>query len=360
MAFDVTAKLRCIATSVALLLTLSLPAQAQMQRALGIDATGFKQPVPAFAVMVPQGWQTKGGVIWGSKDPCNTYGYELSWAAMSRDQRYGVAILPSMRWTDRQVSGGRSCAVMQIGSARDALAAMVSRMLPQAQMLDYRQRPDFTQGTGLQPGQFDLGNGAWMKSHVDAGEALFGFSDDRGNPMRVAVALTLVAYETYMPGGGVMADFRSVTGETLPAWVAFAPDGELDMNMSEQMRLSIQINPSWQKQISAHQRKIDGDNRRTQANIANINRDANEYVARLGREGHESRMKAMDRSSQSWSDMMNERENWRDTDGSRLNAPVGGENLWRLDNGDFVSTDNHNFNPLESTGQFGTQLQRWE
>lgn len=361
MAFIFAAKLRHVATLVALSLMCALPVKAQMQRALGVDATGFKQPVPAFAVTVPQGWQAKGGVIWGSRDPCNTYGYELSWVAMSQDQRYGVAILPSMRWTNSQApAGGRQCAVMQIGSARDAIAAMVSRMLPQAQMLDYRQRPDYLQGSARKPAQHDLGNGAWMKSHVDAGEALFSFVDDRGNPMRLSVGLILTAFETYMPGGGVMPDHRSVIGETLPAWVAFAPDGELDMNMSEQMRQSIQINPAWQQQITAHQAKINGDNRRTQANIANINRDANAYVSRLSREGHENRMRAMDRTSQSWSDMMNERERWRDTNGSQLNAPMGGANMWRLDNGDYVSTDNHNFNPLASTGQFGTQLQRWE
>lgn len=341
-------------------LVFAVPVQAQMQRALGVDATGFKQPVPAFAVTVPQGWQTKGGVVWGSKDPCNTYGFDVSWAAISPDQRYGVAILPSMRWTEQQVPGGRNCAVMQIGSARDAISKMVSRMMPQAQMLDYRARPDFTKDTPLQPGQFDLGGGAWMKTHVDAGEALFGFTDERGNPMRASVGLTVTAYETFLPGGGVMPDMRTIVGETLPAWIAFAPDGQLNMNMSEQMRQSIQINPAWQREIDKHKKVINGDNRRTQTNIANINRDADAYVSRLSREGHQSRMDAMDRGSQSWSDMMLERERWRDTDGGQVVAPMGGENLWRLDDGNYASTNDHNFNPLESTGQFGTQLQRWE
>ncbi len=331
-----------------------------MQRAMGVDATGGAQPVPAFSVTVPHAWKAQGGILWGSRDPCNRYGYEFSWSAMSQDQRYGVALLPAIRWTDGAAGSSQGCAVLQVSSAQDAIAAMVKRLLPQAQMLDYRPRPDFTQGTGIQPGQFDLGGGAWIKTHVDAGEALFGFADDKGNPMRVAVSLMAVAHETYLPGGGVMPDMRSVQGETLPAWVAFAPDGQLDLQMSAQMRDSIQFNPDWQRVIQNHHAKIDGDNRRTQANISAINRDANAYVARLGQEGFKNRMDAIDRNSASWSDMINERENWRDTDGSRLNAPVGGDNLWRLDNGNYVSTDDHNFNPLESTGQFGTQLQRWE
>lgn len=359
MVFFLNASVRSSLVIVAMALFMALPVHAQMQRALGVDATGFRQPVPAFAVTVPQNWKPKGGIIWNVQDPCSTYGYEFSWAALSPDERYGVAILPSLRWTNTRMSGPRQCAVMQIGSARDAIAAMVGRMLPKAQMLDYRQRPDYLEGSSTRAQQYDLGGGAWMKSHVDAGEALFSFADERGNPMRITVGLILTAFETYMPGGGVMPDMRSVVGETMPAWAAFAPDGELNMNMSEQMRKSIQINPAWMKEIQAHQRKINGDNRRTQNNIANINRETNEFISRLSQEGHENRMAAMDQSSADWSDMMLERENWRDTDGSQINTPVGGDNLWRLDNGALVSTDDHNFNPLESTGQFGVQLERW-
>lgn len=345
-----------------LVLVFSSGARAQMQRALGVDETGFKQPVPAFSVIVPQSWQPKGGVFWGSQDPCNRYGYEMSWAALSPDERYGVAILPAMRWiaSPQQSSGLPQCAVLQIGSVRDAIAIMVGRMNPKAQIIDYRQRPDFIQEAGLQPSHFDLGQGAWMKTHVDAGEALFSFLDDQGRPMRMTVGLALVVHETFMPGGGVMPDMRMMQGETLPAWLAFAPDGELDTNFSEKMRRSIEMNPEWHNRIMQHHAKINGDNRRTQANISQINRETNDYISRLSREGHENRMRAMDRTSEAFSHVINDREVWRDTDGSRLNAPIGGENLWRLDNGDYVSTDDYNFNPLEQTGQFGTQLERWD
>lgn len=339
---------------------MALPAQAQMQRAMGIDATGFGQPVPAFAVTVPQGWQTQGGIIWGNSNMCNPYGYDYSWSAMSTDQRYGVAVLPAVRWTNSAQSGVQGCPVLNINSSRDAINTIVKHLLPKAQMIDYRQRPDFLQEIGAQPSQFDLGYGAWMKTHVDAGEALFGFTDERGTQMRVTVGLVIAAHETFMPGGGVMADMRFIQGQTFPAWLAFAPDGQLDMAMSEQMRTSIQINPAWQKEINNHHRKIDKGNRQTQANISKINRDTNSYISRLNTDSHNKRMAAMDRSSRQFSDTMLERDNWRDTDGSRLNAPSGGANMWRLDNGDLVTTDDHNFNPLQSTGQFGTQLERWE
>ena len=132
------------------------------------------------------------------------------------------------------------------------------------------------------------------------------------------------------------------------------------MPLSEQMRNSLQFNPEWQRDILKHRQAIDKSNRRTQAAINKSNRDTNTYISRLNRDSFDKRMAAMDRSSEQFSDMMLERDNWRDTDGSRLKAPAGGANMWRLDNGDYVSTDDHNFNPLESTGQFGTQLERWE
>lgn len=341
-------------------LAASLPSFAQMQQVLGIDATGFGQPVPAFAVTVPQGWQTRGGVHWNIRDTCNPYGYDFSWAAISRDERYGVAILPAVRWVSTPGNGVRQCPVMQLSSVRDVIAAMVNRMMPQAQMLDYRQRPDYLQETGVQPSRYDLGGGSYMATHVDAGEALFGYTDERGTPMRATVGLVVMVHETFMPGGGVIADMRHFQGQTLPAWLAFAPDGELNMTVSEQMRQSMKMNPAWQRQIMQHHAKINGDNRRTQTNIANINRETNEFISRLSQQGHENRMQAMDRAGEAFTNSIHERELWRDTDGSKLNAPVGGENLWRLDNGDYVSTNDFNFNPLEQTGQFGTQLERWE
>lgn len=343
-----------------LLFLLPVTGHTQMQRVLGIDAAGGTQPIPAFSVAVPQGWQSKGGIVWNVNDPCNRYGYDFSWAALSPDNKYGVAILPSVRWTGQNMSGYQTCPVMNLTSARDVISAMVSRIMPQAQMLDYRQRPDFVREVGLRPGHTNLAAGAWMKTHVDAGEALFGFAGDTGIPMRMSIGLVVTLHETFMSGQGITADMRFVQGESLPAWLAFAPDGELNMSFAEQMRGSIQINPAWQRTILQHRAKINNDNTRTSRNIADINRKTNSYISRLSREGHENRMRAMDRSSEAFSNMMLERENWRDTDGTRLNAPMGGENMWRLDNGEYVSTDDHNFNPLQSTGQFGTQLERWE
>ncbi len=342
-----------------LILTMASGAQAQMQRVLGVDGQGFKQPVPAFAVMVPQGWQPRGGVFWNVQDRCNPYGYLFNWAAMSPDERYGVAVLPAMRWITTDHAQGQPCPVLRVNSARDALAQMIGQMQPDAQMIDYRPRPDFLHEMGLQPSQTDLGGGAWAKIHVDAGEALFGFNNDQGQPMRMTVGLAIVVNETFMPGGGVTADFRFLQGQSLPAWLAFAPDGELNMQIAEQMRKSVQINPEWQNRITQHQSKINKDNARTQTNIANINRETSEYVSKLSREGHENRMRALDRSGEAFSNVISDRELWRDSDGSKLNAPMGGDNMWRLDNGNYVSTNDPNFNPLSQTGQFGTQLERW-
>ncbi|MEM6940697.1 MAG: hypothetical protein AAF943_06550 [Pseudomonadota bacterium] len=360
MAFLFFALLKRHVAAVLFALGFALPAAAQFQQVLGMDANGFGRPVPAFAVTVPQGWQSKGGIVWGNQSMCNRYGYDFSWAAMSPDQRYGVAMLPAVRWTSSAQSGVQGCAVLQIGSARDAIQAILSRLLPQAQIIDFRPRPDFLQEMGFKPSHFDLGHGAWMKTHVDAGEALIRFQSDQGAPMRMTMAILLSAHETFMSGGGVMADMRFIQGETLPAWIAFAPDGQLNMEIAEQIRRSVQVNPAWQKEILKHHRVINKDNARTNREIGRIRQDTNNYISRLNQESFDNRMAAMDRSSQQFSDMMLERENWRDTDGTRLNAPMSGENMWRLDDGNYVSTDDHNFNPLGSTGQFGTQLQRWE
>lgn len=335
--------------------------QAQMQRALGVDATGFGKPVPAFAVAVPQGWQARGGIIWNTNDPCSTYGYDFSWAAVSQDQRYGVAMVPAMRWMSTPPQNGmRACPVMQIGSARDAISTLVSRILPNAQMIDYRPRPDLIREIGVQPGQFDLGSGAWIRTHVEAGEGLFSYSDERGTPMRATLSLVAIANETFLPGNGIMPNFSSVVGETSPAWAAFAPDGELNLEMSEKMRLSVRLNPEWQQAIMDHQAKINGDNRRTTAKIGEINREASEFVGRLSQEGFESRGRAIERGRTAFLNTINEREVWRDTDGSTLNAPAGGTNMWRLDDGSYLSSDNPNLNPFEATGQFGTSLERLE
>ena len=64
-----------------------------------MDNQGFGQPMPAFSLMVPQHWQTEGGVVWSQSDPCNSMGYNFAFAAAAPDRRFGVAVLPSLSWS---------------------------------------------------------------------------------------------------------------------------------------------------------------------------------------------------------------------------------------------------------------------
>ena len=63
-----------------------------------MDPTGFKRPMVAVVALVPVGWRSRGGVVWGGSGACGS-GYAFDWSATSPDGAMSAAVFPSMQWS---------------------------------------------------------------------------------------------------------------------------------------------------------------------------------------------------------------------------------------------------------------------
>ena len=73
------------------------PDYMEFERTRIHDNIGFSQPVEAFSLLVPKGWDVDGGIIWNQPNtPCA--GNYMGIKAVSPDKKYSFEILPNYIW----------------------------------------------------------------------------------------------------------------------------------------------------------------------------------------------------------------------------------------------------------------------
>jgi hypothetical protein len=209
-----------------------------------VDASGFGRPMVAARVLVPSGWQGRGGVQWATR-PCQDPA-TFAWSAASPDGSSGVDFFPGQTWA-AGTSGSGDCAPGNFQTVRAYLEAHVQSRVPGARVLDYRARPDFLETSKE---HYDAlirmvnQSGTGMRAWVDAGEILYAF-ERNGVQMRgiAAAVATFYGAELANPLGG--APLWNLTGGTRGAFGAYAPDGQLDFAKVEAIRKSVKPDAAW-------------------------------------------------------------------------------------------------------------------
>lgn len=330
----------------------------RVQRMDIIDQNGFERPMVASTVFVPSGWVAQGGVVWNLQNPCGM-GYNVDFQAMSPDGRIGVHFFPmeQWQWNTTGMPATPGCPTVQITSVQQYLGNLVQRMRPGARMLDFRPRPDIAQELQALNSVTPMPLGE-MRAWVEAGEALIAY-DQNGVDMRETVMVAAVFNLMRMVGMAGMPPMDYLSGATLPGFAMRAPNGQLDFQIAEMIRRSVKENPQWMARISQHN-----------ANIASINvqgaRDRSQIIAQTGEEIR--RMQAdswrlssesFDRNSRETSEMIRGVETFNDPyHGGTVELDNTFNYHWQLQNGDYVLTNDANFNPAQYFNLSGQLLER--
>ena len=338
-----------------------------------VDATGFDRPIGAATMFIPHGWKTEGGVFWASDFMC-TNGYNIMWRATSPDGAMSLGIFPQTAWEFHSTGAGATrpgCQAMQIGSARDYLAASVQRSVPGARILDYRDRPDLVREIGFQSSRTPMPMGETQR-WAEGGEILFAFSEN-GLDMRGALAAvvqfdkmttdmssmyqndpTIVA----MPNAAQLRT-ESLSAYAHPGFVATAPNGRLNLGFFESLRKTISPNPQWASKIAGHNAAIGRvaleESRKRAAMIA----ETNDYVSRLREETWAAQQKSADRRAREFGELIKGVETYDDADapGGQVELSSTYNRAWRLNDGSYVLTDDPNFDPWRDLQMEGKQLE---
>lgn len=351
---------------IGLLLSLSTTCWAQgagLQRIAIPDHSGFDRPMAAFTVDVPSGWRAEGSVLWGANASCESVVPSIQWRAQSADGAMVFEILP--RWAS-QIPGAiqptlRGCPTMPFTSIRAFLEYLATQRHPSAQLLDYRERADMRDQVRVPPAaQVPAGLPMQLRNWAEAGEILIGWSEN-GRAMRESISASGIFMESrvQMP---TLGHDHSLALITNPPTVLRTPDGALDLNLAERIRSSIQATAEWQAQMNGHQAAMSGIAMRgastragiaaqTASEIADINHEA--WRKRQASEGsmHTQTINAI-RGVQPYVDSQS-------TTGT-VELDNRYDHSWRLQDGNYIQTNDPNFNPYLDTGVDGEELERYD
>lgn len=339
----------------------SPPNTYRFQRATIIDRQGFGRPLTAASLLIPAGWNSEGGIVWQiNNSGCGKNGTRFEWHAVAPDGTSAVEILPEETWTGNNlpIAGmQQTCPNITITTVKDFLSWYVQRHRPNARILDYRARPDLVKKL-QQFNRTDNTLGGQMETRVECGEALLGYSLNN-QEVREAMSVATVFYLSRMQGvfPGEIREFLTLS--VLPGFAVRAPNGELDFRLVETIRRSIQPGAEWSAAMAQHNAKIAQINLKGAADRHAIQQKTFQEIAEINQQGYENRQAIMDRSHERFSQAIRGVDTFVDSSSNeQVELPNTYDNVWRLNDGTYLLTDDPNFQPGTDLGVDGHQLER--
>ncbi len=375
-----------LGSSVALIFALSLGAAAaqpgyrpqprnvmRLMPSVIVDATGFDRPIAAATIFTPYGWRAQGGVLWANDFAC-TNGYAFNWSATSPDGSSSIWILPQTAWEWNNTGLGAArpgCMILQITNVRDYLQATVSKLIPGARFLDYRDRPDLVAEVGIQPSRTPAAMGE-SRTWGEGGEILFAFTD-KGRDMRGTLSAVITFGSTISDTGAMFRNdptaigspfanqppMQSNFGRAMPAFAAIAPNGQFNFAYFEALRKSIKVNPDWINRITNHDLRIGQIAVEESRKRSEIVMQSNAEIARIRNEAWRSQQESADKRVQQFIDVIRGVTTYKDSNapGGTVGVQGDGNYAWRLSDGSYVTSDNPNFDPSRDMQMSGERLE---
>ncbi|MEZ5863081.1 MAG: hypothetical protein R3D25_03035 [Geminicoccaceae bacterium] len=324
-----------------------------------IDRNGFERPVPAARMLVPYDWQAQGGVMWNPTGQCSRSGI-FEWAAWSPDGLYGVELMPNTSWQmnnlPAQFQGMDPCPKRNATSARQYLEQLAQERRPGARVLDYRDRPDLAQAAGVPEQRTPMAVGE-LRQWAEAGEVLLGYTYN-GTPRREVIQATVVFTHSIMPDAMTGGTMETLAAFATPAFAFRAPDGRLDFTMVESLRSSIRSDPEYDRRMAAHYQAMGRIQAKGAADRAAVTSRHGEEMLDIINQGYQNRQRIIDEGHERFSRTIREVDVYNDPLAGQVELPSYYDRAWRLDGGDYLLSNDHNFEPWRDLGVNGTEMER--
>lgn len=324
-----------------------------------IDQNGFERPIPAARMLVPHDWQAQGGVMWNPTSPCGQSGI-FEWAAWSPDGLYGVELMPNTTWQMNnlppQFQTQDPCPKRNATSARQYLEQLVQERRPGARVLDYRDRPDLVQASGVTERRTPMAMGE-LRQWAESGEVLLGYTYN-GTPRREVIQATVIFTHSIMQNVALGGTTENLAVIAMPAFAFRAPDGRLDFTMAESLRSSIRSDPEYDRRMAAHYQTINRIQAKGTADRAAATQRHGDEMLDIINQGYENRQRIMDEGHDRFSRVIREVDVYNDPLDGQVELPSHYNRAWRLDGGDYLLSNDLNFEPWRDLGVNGTEMER--
>lgn len=321
------------------------------------DNQGFGQPMTAYTIEVPAGWQAQGGVFWDPSTLCQGVVPSIRWQTWAPDGSQMFEILP--RWVSEipnqmgQMMPG--CQVMDIASVRQYLEYLARQRHPDARVLDYRERPDLKAKVQAPPAMPSLDGSSQNRNWTEAGELLVGWNEN-GVAMREALAVNGVFMEMQM-NMPLVGHIRTLMFTANAAAVMRAPDGYLDFGLFARILASVQPDPGWQARMSDHQAQMAGINRKGMQERAAIRNQTAQEISEMRHQTWMAQQRSSEKQHTQTIEAIRGVQPYHDPNtGHAVELSNEYDYSWRLNNGTYYQTNDPNFNPYLELGIEGQQM----
>lgn len=230
-----------------------LPADAIVLQRAVISDPGVIAPIDALTVLVPKGWETKGGIV-RQRDMCSDV-FGVDWSATSPDGASSLFIFPTEGWQATTTPTNATCPYATFTSAEQYLSARVQASFPGVRITGYRPREDYARAASQQAQDLQLmanQAGVGMRVWADGGEIEFTYRGPDGADMQGLIAVTatfMLSEPLYNPMGG--PPLQSLSAATLGTFGATAPKGQLNTALAEAVRRSLTPKADWLEKLFA-------------------------------------------------------------------------------------------------------------
>ena len=331
----------------------SLSSGNGMKRAEIIDRSGFKQPITASTILIPENWQVQGGVSWQmNPGKCGNNTPHTNWQAVSPDGFSAVAILPEQSWGGSTMGTiSPQCPNVFLTNIQQYLQFWVSQFRSQARIVTFQPRPDIAQPLQHLARNSSMG----MEQHrqwFEAGQVVIEYNM-QGTMVEELIAKLVMFNQS---GTQQMGYLMTVS---FPGYSYRAPKGQLDLNYAEQIRRSIRSNPEYVRLKGQHSSAIGRTYLEGGKRIGEINHNANQDIARINQGGYENRNRIRNEGDQRFNEMMRETNQYVDPQsGNHYELSQHQKFHWLLEDGRVISTDDAFFLPYRDMGVQGRKLEQ--
>ncbi len=325
-----------------------------------MDTQGFGRPLVAATILVPTHWQTRGGVVWQlNNSGCGKNNPHYNWSAIAPDGAGMISLLPDETWTGNSngIQSGQ-CPNVMTNNAREVVLNYIQRYRPNSQIIQYYDRTSDVKDVfaGIQPSRRDA-FGNETRQWYGAGQALISYQVGAAT-VREIIGTAVLFTAMSMQGGYGMPAQQYLTIGILPGYAMRMPEGQLDLNQAEMIRKSIRPGKEWNQEMARHRAKIAGINRKGAMNRSRIIAKSNREISEINRKSWENTQKSNDRMHREFSEYVRGVETYDDPNSSTGTVELDNtyDHAYRLDNGDYVLTNDHSFNPYAEVGQGAEEL----
>lgn len=313
-----------------------------------MDPSGFEKPMVAATSLVPADWTTEGAVYWNLNGRC-TGGQQVDWTAVSPDGEAFIHLLPAVSWryNNQNFANPADC----INGRFDSADAYVNAFAGQSggRVVDVQRDPASQQLLSQYPFFSEQPGDPYTRIWSDTAAVTYEYSRN-GVPYTAVMVLFTRHNHTIAGHSSGYSVLETGYGVATNRVVFAAPSSSFG-NYQAAFQLftrNYRVNPEWQARMARHGAKMSEIAIESGRKIAEITSKTYSDISDQSMESWRRRNESFDTGTRETSEWIRGVETYdADTPTGQVELPTGYDRAFQMNDGTFVVTNDHFFDPMD-------------